>query len=190
MFTKLRAGLIGAAALTVGAIGAIPANAAGAAQITGTEENTYVRITKTVTDAGGQDFSISVLFTETYRTASGNIRVSVPEVKINAIGVDEDRDAAGDGGVDGRIRVYDGYANLTTTKIQDVTFDGWNDPVIFNPRNPLNRPNVSKIVVSGVGVDDDGYAGAPAVTFLQPVIGDEDPGADGEAELGDPDYTP
>jgi hypothetical protein len=30
-----------------------------------------------------------------------------------------------------------------------------------------------------VGVDDDGYSGAPAVTFLQPVVGDEDPGADG-----------
>jgi len=168
-----------AALATVGALLPTTAQAAGAAQVTGTEENTYIVQEKTVTDAGGQDFSITIRWDETYRTASGNIRVTVPFVKINALGVDEDRDAAGDGGVDARIRVYDGYANLTVNKIQDATLDGWNDPVTFNPKNPLNRPNVSKIVVSGVGVDDDGYAGAPAVTFLQPVVGDEDPGADG-----------
>lgn len=171
-----------AGAIGLSALFALPANAAGLAQIEGTEENTYIVQEKTVTDAGGQDFKITVRWDETYRTASGNIRVTVPFVKINALGVDEDRDAAGDGGVDGRIRVYDGYADLHTVKIQDFTFGGWNDPVTVNPRNPLNRPNVSKIVVSGVGVDDDGYAGAPAVTFLQPVVGDEDPGADGPGD--------
>jgi hypothetical protein len=168
----------GAAAITA-TVFAAPASAAGAAQIAGTEDNTYLVQTRTVTDEGGQLFSITLRWDETYRTAAGNIRVTVPYVKINAVGVDEDRDAAGDGGLDARIRVYDGYANLTTNKIQDVTFDGVNDPFTFNPRNPLNRPNVSKVVVSGVGVDDDGYSGAPAVTFLQPVVGDEDPGADG-----------
>jgi len=176
---KILGGIAGLALVLVGLLGVTPAQAAGAAQIEGTEANTYIIQEKTVTDAGGQDFKITIRWDETYRTASGDIRVTVPFVKINALGVDEDRDAAGDGGVDARIRVYDGYANLTTNKIQDVVLDGWNDPVIFNPKNPLNRPNVSKVVVSGVGVDDDGYAGAPAVTFLQPVVGDEDPGADG-----------
>ena len=171
------AGAVGALGLS--AVFALPASAAGAAQIPGTEDNTYIVQEQIVTDAGGQDFKITVRWDETYRTASGNIRVTVPFVKVNALGVDEDRDAAGDGGLDARVRVYDGYASLATKKIQDVVFDGANDPLSFNPRNPLNRPNVSKIVVSGVGVDDDGYAGASAVTFVQPIVGDEDPGADG-----------
>jgi hypothetical protein len=176
---KTLAGIAGLG-LTAGlALAAVPASAAGAAQIPGTEDNTYIVQERTVTDAGGQDFKITIRWDETYRTASGNIRVTVPFVKVNALGVDEDRDSAGDGGVDVRVRVYDGYASLATKKIQDVTLNGANDPVTFNPRNPLNRPTVSKVVVSGVGVDDDGYAGAPAETFLQPVVGDEDPGADG-----------
>jgi hypothetical protein len=171
---------VAAAAALPLALAASPASAAGAAEITGTELNTYLRESVEVTDAGGQKFSVSVLWAETYKTASGNIRVAVPEVKINAIGVDEDRDGNGDGGVDARIRVYQGYASGDTKKIQDVTLNGVNDPVRFNPLNPLNRPEITKIVVSGVGVDDDGYAGAAAVTFEQPVIGNEDPLTDGE----------
>jgi len=176
---KLIASVAGVGLTAAGALLAVPAHAAGAAPIPGTEDNTYVVQSQTVTDAGGQDFTITVRWDETYKTAAGNYRVTVPYIKINAVGVDEDKDAAGDGGVDGRWRVYDGYADGHTVKIQDFTFDGWNDPVTVNPKNPLNRPNVSKIVVSGVGVDDDGFAGAPTVTFLQPIIGDEDPGADG-----------
>ena len=122
---------------------------------------------------------MSVLWTETYRTAAGNYRVGAT-VRINATGVDLDEDGPGDGGLDARVRTYDGFADGHTTKIQDSTFDGADDPLNFNNNNPLNRPGVSKVVISGVGVNDDGFAGAPSTTFLQPVIGDEDPGADGE----------
>jgi opacity protein-like surface antigen len=170
--------IVAAAALSAVAL-ISPASAAGAAQIPGTEANTYIVQEQTVTDAGGQDFKITVRWDETYRTASGNIRVTVPFVKINAIGVDEDRDAAGDGGVDATIKSYNGYADGHVKLIQTISINGGNDPVQVNPANPLNRPATSKITVGGVGVDDDGYAGAATVTFVQPVIGDEDPGADG-----------
>ena len=60
----------------------------------------------------------------------------------------------------------------STVKIDDVIFDGEADPITFNPRNPLNYPNISKIKVSGVGVDNDGLAGAPTIEFKQPVVGD------------------
>lgn len=170
-----------ALALGLGFLAAGPANAAGIPNtaVAGTEDNTYVRQTETVTDAGGQQFSVSVLWTETYRTAAGNYRVGAT-VKINATGIDLDEDGPGDGGLDARVRVYDGYADGHTVKIQDVVFDGASDPLNFDCKNPLNRPGISKITISGVGVNDDGFAGAAAVTFKQPVIGDEDPGADGE----------
>jgi len=73
------------------------------------------------------------------------------------------------------VRVYDGYKDLTTVKIQDVSFDGADDPFTFNPRNPLNRPGVSYIRISGVGVDGDGLGAADTLIIKQPVIGDKPP---------------
>lgn len=175
------AGLTGAAALSLGLIG-VPANAAGLDKSVtpGDETNTYVRIHKTVTDAGGQAFDVSVLWTETYETAAGNFRVGAT-VKINAIGIDLDTvDNPGDGAIDAKTQVYNGYADGHVALLQTLVIDGGPDPLNINVANPYNRPNVSKIVVSGVGVDGDGKAGAPPVSFIQPVIGDEDPGADGE----------
>ena len=171
----------GVAGLALTGLSAVPANAAGLdkAITPGDETNTYVRVTKTVVDAGGQDFSVSVLWTETYRTAAGNFRVGAT-VRINALGTDLDNDGPGDGGIDAKVQVFNGYADGHTVLAQSRIFDGADDPLNFNCANPLNRPGVSYIRVSGVGVDDDGFAGAPAVTFVQPVIGDEDPGADGE----------
>jgi hypothetical protein len=171
---------LGAIALTLGLVA--PASAAGLDKSLepGTEANTYVRQTELVTDAGGQQFSVSVLWTETYVTAAGNFRVGAT-VRINATGIDLDNDGPGAGeGLDARVRVYDGYADGHTVKIQDKTFDGAPDPLNFNCLNPLNRPGVSKITISGVGVNNDGFGGAPAKTFVQPVIGDEDPGNDEE----------
>lgn len=174
------AGVVGAAALSVGLIGAVPANAAGLDKAIhpGTEEDTYVRITKTVTDAGGQDFSVSVLFTETYLTEAGNFRVGA-KVYINALGTDLDNDGPGDGGLDARVKVLQGYANGTTKLIQDKSFDGVSDPFVFDCANPLNRPGVTKILISA-GTNDDGYRNSDYATIVQPIIGDEDPGADGE----------
>lgn len=173
-------GLAAAAALSLAVIS--PASAAGLDKSVtpGNESNTYVRVHKTVTDAGGQDFDVSVLFTETYETAAHNFRVGAT-VKINAIGIDLDtKDNPGDGSIDAKTQVFDGYADGHTRLIQTLVVDGGPDPLNINIANPLNRPLVSKVVISGVGVDGDGKAGAPAVTIIQPVIGDEDPGADGE----------
>jgi hypothetical protein len=163
------------------ALAASPASAAGIPNtaVPGTEANTYVRVTETVKDAGGQVFTVSALWTETYKTAAGNYRVGLT-VKINAVGVDLDTaDNPGDGGLDATVKVYQGYASGATKLIQSRTFDSVSDPFNFNAANPLNRPNGSKVVITA-GVDGDGHANSPAVTIVQPVIGDEDPGADGE----------
>jgi hypothetical protein len=179
---KRLAGIGAGAVLALGAA-VLPANAAGLDKSVtpGDETNTYVRVHKTVTDAGGQDFDVSVLWTETYETASGNFRVGAT-LKINAIGVDLDtKDNPGDGGIDvTSIKVYNGYADGHVSLLQTKTIDGGPDPLNVNIANPLNRPNVSKVVVSGVGVDGDGKDGSGSTTIIQPVIGDEDPGADGE----------
>jgi hypothetical protein len=173
---------LGALALTFGL--SLPASAAGLdkALVPGDETNTYVRQTATVTDAGGQDFSVSVLWTETYVTAAGNFRVGV-KVSANALGTDLDNDGPGDGGIDASVKTYQGYADGHTKKIQDRVFDGTSDPFTFDNANPLNRPAGSKVVIR-VGTNDDGFANSPAATFVQPVIGDEDPGADGEGVEG------
>ena len=175
-----RVALVAVSAAAVSSLAVLPANAAGIPNtaVPGTEDNTYVRQTQTVRDAGGQEFTISVLWTETYRTAAGNYRVGAT-VRINASGVDLDEDGPGDGGLDASVKTYQGYASGATKLIQSSVFDGASDPLNFNNANPLNRPNGSKVVVTA-GVNDDGYANSPAITFLQPVIGDEDPGADGE----------
>jgi hypothetical protein len=179
---KILIPLVGALFTIFGVLFAVPAQAAGIpnTSVAGTETNTYVRVHKTVTDAGGQPFDVSVLWTETYETAAHNFRVGA-SVKINAIGIDLDTsDNPGDGSIDAGVKVYDGFADEHTKLIQTKVIDGGSDPLYINCANPLNRPGVSKIVVYGVGVDGDGKAGAPAETFVQPVIGDEDPGADGE----------
>lgn len=176
LITGITAGVAGLAAA---AAFALPASAAGAAKIPGTEENTYILQERTVTDAGGQQFKVQVLWAETYTTASGNIRVSVPYVRINALGVDLDTIDSSGGGIDAKIIVNQGYADGHTVTIQSLAFDGADDPLKVNVKNPLNRPNITNIKVAGVGVDDDGKAGAPTETFVQPVVGDEDPGADG-----------
>jgi hypothetical protein len=173
------------------ALAASPASAAGIPNtaVAGTEANTYQRITKEVIDAGGQKFTVSALWTETYKTESGNYRVGLT-VRINAVGIDLDTaDNPGDSGIDATVRVYQGYADGHTKLIQSRTFDTVSDPFNFNAANPLNRPGGSKVVISA-GVDGDGKDNSAPATIVQPVIGDEDPGADGEAEVGDPDYTP
>ena len=86
---------------------------------------------------------------------------------INMVGGNPD-----DEGIDARLRVYSGRPDGSTVKIEDVIGDGADDPITYNPRNPLNYPNLSKIKVSGVGIDDDGLAGAPTLEIKQPVIGD------------------
>jgi hypothetical protein len=178
---------IGAVALSLSL--ATTASAAGLDKSAepGTELNTYVRQTQTVRDAGGQEFTASVLWTETYQTESGNFRVGAT-VSINASGTDLDEDGPGDGGLDATVKTYQGYADGHVKLIQDKTFDGVEDPFKFNNANPLNRPLGSKVVITA-GVNDDGHANSAPLTFVQPVVGDEDPGADGEAEVGDPDHV-
>lgn len=141
-----------------------PAQAAGLPLGAGPENVPFSRF---VTDAGGQNFEISGTWGHTYKDNAGNFRVTLFNLKINAVGVNID-----DQGLDARVRVYNGYADGHTTKIQDRLFDGADDPILFNPRNPLNRPFVSKITIDGVGVDGDGLDGAGLVTVVQPVIGD------------------
>jgi len=160
---------------------AAPASAAGIPNtaVPGTEANTYQRVHATVHDAGGQAFDVSVLWSETYKTEAGNYRVGAT-VHVNAIGIDLDTaDNPGDGGMDVHVKVWDGYADEHVVLHQSRFFDGVNDPFDFNCANPLNRPGVSKIAISA-GVNDDGKADSPYATIVQPVIGDEDPGADGE----------
>jgi hypothetical protein len=164
--------IISAAALSVGLAFTLstPAHAAGASEIPGTALNTNVTFTYEVTDDGGQVFVIKGTWGETYKDSYGDILVTLHSLSINAKGVDFDQQ-----GIDGRVRVYDGYKDLTTVKIQDVSFDGADDPFTLNPRNPLNRPGVSYIRISGVGVDGDGLGGADTLIIKQPVIGDKPP---------------
>lgn len=183
MFNFKRVGAVaGAAALTAGlSLVATPASAAGIPNtaVAGTEANTYVRVTERVVDAGGQPFDVSALWTETYRTESGNYRVGLT-IRINAVGIDLDTsDNPGDSGIDATVKVDQGYADGHTKRIQSRTFDTVSDPFNFNAANPLNRPGGSRVIITA-GVDGDGKANSLPVTILQPVIGDEDPGADGE----------
>lgn len=178
--------LAGAAALTAGlSLMATPASAAGIPNtaVAGTEANTYVSETRLVTDGGGQQFRIKVLWTETYRTEAGNYRVGV-KVFINATGIDLDEDGPGDGGTDAKVTTWQGYADLTRlVRIQTKVIDGGSDPLTVDNSNPLNRPDRSRVEVEA-GVDDDGHRNSLKETFVQPIIGDEDPGADGEGVEG------
>ena len=164
---------------------AAPASAAGIPNtaVPGTETNTYVRQTETVTDAGGQVFTVSVLWTETYETAAHNFRVGAT-IRINAVGVDLDTaDNPGDGGLDATVKGFDGFADGHIVLHTSRNFDGADDPLNYNVANLLNRPGVSKYEITA-GVNDDGKKNSPKATFVQPVIGDEDPGADGEGPEG------
>ena len=169
---------IGALALMVGL--SAPASAAGIPNtaVAGSESNTYVAQEKLVTDGGGQQFRIKVLWTETYKTAAGNYRVGV-KVFINATGIDLDTDGPGDGGTDASVKTFQGYATAPTKLIQVKIIDGGSDPLTVDNANPLNRPGKSKVEVTA-GVNDDGHGNSAPETFAQPVIGDEDPGVDGE----------
>jgi hypothetical protein len=171
------AGLVAAAATTFGA--SAPAFAAGAAEVPGTEENTYVRVAQDVVDGGGQHFNVSALYKETYHTASGNIRVGLT-VRINGTGIDLDNDGPGDGeGLDADITVVQGYADGHTKTIQHKVLDGASDPITVDVDNPLNRPFKTYVLVSA-GTNNDGFKNSAPAKLVQPVIGDEDPGPDGE----------
>jgi hypothetical protein len=179
---KILISLVGALLTIIGVSLAVPAQAAGIpnTEVAGSETNTYISETRTVTDAGGQQFRVKVLWSETYKTEAGNYRVGV-KVFINAIGIDLDTaDNPGDGGMDATVKTYQGYADPTRlVLIQTKVIDGGSDPLTVDNANPLNRPFRSQVRVSA-GVNDDGKANSPYATFLQPVVGDEDPGADGE----------
>jgi hypothetical protein len=125
-----------------------------------------VTVTKIVTDAGGQEFEVKVTWGHTYKNNAGNTRVTLHSFSISMVGGNPD-----DEGIDARLRVYSGRPDGSTVKIEDVIGDGAEDPITYNPRNPLNYPDISKIKVSGVGIDDDGLAGAKTLVIKQPVIG-------------------
>ena len=165
MFKSIKRGLAVAAvaALPVG-FAVLPANASGLTPGAGPED---VGFSQVVTDGGGQDFSITGTWGHTYEDNAGNFRVTLYGLKINAIGINAD-----DEGIDARVRVYSGYADGHINLIQDKVYDGADDPILLNPRNPLNRPEVTQIKISRVGIDGDGKPGAAAVVIKQPVIGD------------------
>ena len=164
----IKKALAGAAIAGLGSLGLIvlPAHAAtlGKPLGAGPEDVTFTQV---VTDAGGQEFEIKGTWGHTYKDNAGNIRVTLHSFSINMVGGNPD-----DEGIDARLRVYSGRPDGSTVKIEDVIGDGADDPITYNPRNPLNYPNLSKIKVSGVGIDDDGLAGAPTLEIKQPVIGD------------------
>src|SRR4249919_3504942 len=140
---KTIASLAVAGGLVASTLVAAPASAAGLPLGAGPEN---VAFSQTVTDAGGQQFLISGVWGHTYKDNAEDFRVTLYGLKINAVGVNID-----DEGIDARVRVYNGYLGGGTRKIQDRTWDGGDDPILFNPRNPLNRPGVTKLKVSGVG---------------------------------------
>jgi hypothetical protein len=164
----IKKALAGAAIAGLGSLGLIvlPAHAAtlGKALGAGPED---VTVTKIVKDAGNQEFEVKATWGHTYENNAGNIRVTLHSFSISMVGGNPD-----DEGIDARLRVYSGRPDGSTVKIDDVIGDGADDPITYNPRNPLNYPNLSKIKVSGVGIDDDGLAGAPTLEIKQPVIGD------------------
>lgn len=164
----IKKAIAGAAIAGLGSVGliALPAHAATLGEVPGAgPEN--VTVTKIVRDAGGQDFEVKATWGHTYKDNAGNIRVTLHSFSINIVGGNPDDEL-----IDARLRVYSGRPDHSTVKIDDVIWDGGDDPITFNPRNPLNYPDISKIKVSGVGIDDDGLAGAATFEFKQPVIGD------------------
>jgi hypothetical protein len=164
----IKKALAGAAIAGLGSLGLIvlPAHAAtlGEPLGAGPEDVTFTQV---ITDAGGQDFEVKATWGHTYKDNGGNFRVTLHSFSISIVGGNPDDEA-----IDARLRVYSGRPDGTTVKIEDVIGDGADDPITYNPRNPLNYPNISKIKVSGVGIDDDGLAGAPTLVIKQPVIGD------------------
>jgi hypothetical protein len=165
----IKKALAGAAIAGLGSLGliALPAHAAplGVGLGAGPEDVTFTQVVK---DAGGQDFEVKGTWGHTYKDNAGNIRVTLHSFSISIVGGNADDEL-----IDARLRVYSGRPDGSTVKIDDVFWDGGDDPITFNPRNPLNYPNISKIKVSGVGIDDDGLAGAPTLEIKQPVIGDD-----------------
>ena len=163
----IKKALAGAAIAGLGSLGLIvlPAHAAtlGEPLGAGPEDVTFTQV---VTDAGGQEFEVKTTWGHTYKDNAGNIRVTLHSFSISIVGGNPDDEA-----IDARLRVYSGRPDGSTVKIEDVIGDGADDPITYNPRNPLNYPNISKIKVSGVGIDDDGLAGAPTLVIKQPVIG-------------------
>ena len=164
----IKKALAGAAIAGLGSLGLIvlPAHGATLGEPLGAGPED-VTVTKIVTDAGGQDFEIKATWGHTYKDNGGNYRVTLHSFSINIVGGNPDDEA-----IDARLRVYSGRPDGSIVKIEDVIGDGADDPITYNPRNPLNYPNISKIKVSGVGIDDDGLAGAPTISIKQPVIGD------------------
>jgi hypothetical protein len=164
----IKKALAGAVIAGLGSLGVIvlPADAAplGVKPGAGPED---VTVTKIVTDAGNQEFEVKATWGHTYTDNAGNYRVTLHSFSISMVGGNPD-----DEQIDARIRVYSGRPDNSTVKIDDAIADGADDPITYNPRNPLNYPNLSKIKVSGVGIDDDGLAGAKTFEFKQPVIGD------------------
>jgi len=166
--SHIKKALAGAAIAGLGSLGLIvlPAHAAtlGEPLGAGPEDVTFTQV---VTDAGGQDFEVKETWGHTYKDNAGNIRVTLHSFSISLVGGNPDDEL-----IDARLRVYSGRPDGSTILIDDVIWDGGDDPITFNPRNPLNYPNISKIKVSGVGIDDDGLAGAKTLVVKQPVVGD------------------
>jgi hypothetical protein len=163
----IKKALAGGAIAGLGSLGLIvlPAHAATLGLPLGPgPEN--VTVTQVVTDAGGQDFEVKATWGHTYKDNAGNFRVTLHSFSISMVGGNPDDEL-----IDARLRVYSGRPDGSTILIDDVIGDGAEDPITYNPRNPLNYPNISKIKVSGVGIDDDGLGGAKTLVVKQPVIG-------------------
>jgi hypothetical protein len=167
----IKKAIAGAAIAGLGSLGLIvlPAHAATLGLPLGPgPEN--VTVTQVVEDEGHQKFEVKVTWGHTYENNAGNFRVTLHSFSINMVGGNPD-----DEGIDARLRVYSGRPDNSTVKIEDVIADGADDPITYNPRNPLNYPNLSKIKVSGVGIDDDGLGGSKTIEIKQPVIGEATP---------------
>ena len=166
--SHIKKALAGAAIAGLGSLGLIvlPAHAATLGEPLGAGP-VNVTFTQVVTDAGGQDFEVNATWGHTYKDNAGNFRVTLHSFSISMVGGNPDDEL-----IDARLRVYSGRPDGSTILIDDVIWDGGDDPITFNPRNPLNYPNISKIKVSGVGIDDDGLAGAKTLVVKQPVVGD------------------
>ena len=149
---------------------AAPASAAGLGEPQSTTEQAVpISQGAKAVDAGGATFDVSVSWNYTYEDNNGNIRASVSGLTI------ESTSDIDDAGIDYRFRAYSGRADGSAVKIQDVTVDGadheGDNLIVRNPKNVLNYPDVSKVVVTQVGVDGDGLAGAPKIVFKQPELG-------------------
>jgi hypothetical protein len=155
---------------------ALPAQAAGAPEIPGTEANTFVSFERTVQAEGGQEFTVRGTWGETYPDDAGNIRVTLFDFEIEPVG--PLGRGEGDLQIDAKVKVYSGYADGHLNRIQYIIWDGADNPIRKNLRNPLNRPHITQIRVGGVGWDGDGLKGSGWITIYQPVIGGENPGPD------------